>query len=229
LLIEDDFEFEIPEFDDFLSNFEKEPLFEELGDQFIFDKTGSNRIGKGGFGTVHLAEHKLTGVKVALKYLTDDSEDICALERVANEINILKKAKHKNIIRLYQVYRDGEQIVLCMEYWEEKDLWDYITARKKLSESGAKKVFKQIVFALYYLHSNNICHRDLKPQNLLLDKKKNIKLVDFGFAKDYPHGEKLQDILGSPAFMPPEMIVKHGYYPELTDVWFYCVIYRHGA
>jgi MAP/microtubule affinity-regulating kinase len=83
-----------------------------------------------------------------------------------------------------------------MEYYPNGDLMDHVHPRKHLKEKECRRIFKQLMSAVKYLHSLNICHRDLKHQNIVLDKNKNIKLIDFGFSTEYKKGEQLDTFCG---------------------------------
>ena len=82
-----------------------------------------------------------------------------------------------------------------------------------------RKIFKQVYSAISYLHEHSIAHRDIKSENILLDRNYNAKLIDFGLAVQYTKGEKLWGYCGSPSYLAPEMINRKGYDPEMVDVW----------
>ena len=155
------------------------PRLKNLG-QFIL----GDKIGEGTFGIVRLATHILTGEKVAIKILDKRkiTEDVDK-EHVEREIKILKMLRHTNIVHLFYVIQNSTSISLIMEYSSGKDLFDYLAAKKRLSEMEACGLFQQLISGLDYLHKLKVAHRDLKPENLLLDHEhKNIKLVDFGWS-----------------------------------------------
>ena len=106
-----------------------------------------------------------------------------------------------------------------MEYAEGGELFDYIVARKRLKEKEAAKFFQQIISGVEYIHKLRIVHRDLKPENLLLDKDRNIKLVDFGLSNTYKAGSTLKTAWGSPWYAAPEMIAGKRYHGITVDVW----------
>lgn len=93
-----------------------------------------------------------------------------------------------------------------------------------MTSLDAIKIFKQIHSAVSYLHSNHICHRDIKLENILLDENNDAKLIDFGLSSIYNHREiesskMLSTFCGSPSYLSPEMVSKTAYDPELLDVW----------
>lgn len=134
-------------------------------------------------------------------------------ERVDREINILKKLRHKNIIQLYETIRSPRNIYLIMEYIEGKDLFNYITKKKKLDEITASKFFLQLISAIEYIHNNGVVHRDIKPENILLDKyHENITLVDFGLSNSYKPGNQISTACGSPCYASPEVLIKNTEY-----------------
>jgi 5'-AMP-activated protein kinase catalytic alpha subunit len=96
------------------------------------------------------------------------------------------------LIQLYEIIETSKQLFLIMEYAEGGELFDYIVARKRLKEKEAAKFFQHIVSGVEYIHKLRIVHRDLKPENLLLDKNKQIKLVDFGLSNTYKTGNTLK-------------------------------------
>ena len=203
------------------SEFEKEPIFA------YFETDPKNKptykvgkyLGRGGFGVVKSAMHVETGEMVALKYIDKNNmEDISAITRVTNEINVLKVAKHRHLVKLYEVLENEDNIILSMEYCTKGDLMDHVNPRRRLNEGEVRRLFQQIVMAVKYLHSINICHRDLKHQNVLLDENKNVKLIDFGFSTEYTKGEKLDVYCGSIAFAAPEVCRCIPYNPEKIDV-----------
>jgi len=105
-----------------------------------------------------------------------------------------------------------------MENAECGELFDYIVANVRIKEREACKFFHQILSGIEYLHKLNIVHRDLKPENLLLDKSKNIKIVDFGLSNMYSKGEKLKTACGSPCYAAPEMIAGKKYSGIEVDI-----------
>ena len=106
-----------------------------------------------------------------------------------------------------------------MEYVEGGELFDYIVKCNRLNELQASKFLQQLLAGLEYLHKSNVVHRDLKPENLLLDKKMNIKIVDFGLSNTYKQGQLLKTACGSPCYAAPEMIAGKRYKPYKADVW----------
>lgn len=106
------------------------------------------------------------------------------MKALKEEIAILMKIDHPNIIKLYDVIEDEGSIMLAMEYIPGGSLKDYLKRKsnRKISEQETRKYFGQIVDALRYLHGRHIYHRDLKLENILMDYKKDIKIIDFGYS-----------------------------------------------
>jgi serine/threonine protein kinase len=106
-----------------------------------------------------------------------------------------------------------------MEYCGGGDLFEYILKNKKLSEYEACKIFSQIISGLEYIHKKGIAHRDMKPENILLDYYKNVKIVDFGLSNLYKSGEMLKTSCGSLCYAAPEMILGARYDGCRADIW----------
>ena len=191
-------------------------------------------LGKGTFGKVKLATHKLTKEKVAIKFI-DKSKIIDSIDkqRINREIKILKNTFHCNIIKIYQVIEIENFICIIIEYAGGGELFKYILEKKHLTENESRKIFQQIIDAINYIHQIGICHRDLKPENILFtNKNKNkIKIIDFGLSNLYLTGvtsenpalsfgaDFLETPCGSPGYAPPEMILGCKYDGLLTDIW----------
>ena len=178
------------------------------------------KLGQGTFGFVRLATHSLTGEKVAIKIL--DKEKIIKEKdkyRLKNEIKILKKLRHNNIVQLYGVIDTKLSINLIMEYCEGEELLDYINRKQKLKEMEACKILQQLISGVEYLSKNKITHRDLKPENIIINNNLKIKIVDFGLSNEYKKDELLKSQCGSLCFASPEMISGKKYNGLSTDIW----------
>ena len=178
-------------------------------------------IGSGAFGKVILGLHMITGEKVAIKILdkfilSQTPEDY---ELVKQELSILKIVKHKYIVQLYEILETPQHIFIIMEYCEGQDIMDYILTRNRLSEDESLKYFQQLINALYYLHSQNITHRDIKIDNLLLDRNLDLKLIDFGLSTKYRDDKLLNQPCGTVVYAAPEVLDCREYHGMLADVW----------
>ena len=157
------------------------------------------------------------------------------MQKFRNEINILSKVDHPNIIRLYEIFEDSRYISIIMELCEGGDLFQKINELaekdKSFSEKEAVKIFKQLISAVSYCHSQGICHRDLKPQNIVfLNKSPDspIKIIDFGLSKIFGEikpimkGNKIEKNImslrvGTAYYMSPEVL--QGNYDNKCDIW----------
>ena len=178
-------------------------------------------IGSGAFGKVILGLHIITGERVAIKILdkfilSQTPEDY---ELVRQELSILKIVKHKYIVQLYEILETPQHIFIIMEYCEGQDIMDYILTRNRLSEDESLKYFQQLINALYYLHSQNITHRDIKIDNLLLDRNLDLKLIDFGLSTRYRDDRLLNQPCGTVVYAAPEVLDCREYHGMLADVW----------
>ena len=187
----------------------------------IGDYSLGTELGSGAFGKVVLGKHILTNELVAIKILDKMilSHTPDDYQSVKQEINILKSVKHKHIVQLYEVLQTSRHIFIIMEYCEGKDLLDYILTKSKLSEEESLKYFQQLINALFYLHSQNIAHRDIKIDNMLLDKNRDLKLVDFGLSTKYPDDNLLDQPCGTVVYAAPEVLQGKEYHGMLADVW----------
>ncbi|XP_022356728.1 maternal embryonic leucine zipper kinase isoform X5 [Enhydra lutris kenyoni] len=177
-------------------------------------------IGTGGFAKVKLACHILTGEMVAIKIM-DKNALGNDLPRVKTEIEALKNLRHQHICQLYHVLETANKIFMVLEYCPGGELFDYIISQDRLSEEETRVVFRQIVSAVAYVHSEGYAHRDLKPENLLFDEYHKVKLIDFGLCAK-PKGNKdyhLQTCCGSLAYAAPELIQGKSYLGSEADVW----------
>lgn len=177
-------------------------------------------IGTGGFAKVKLACHILTGEMVAIKIM-DKNALGSDLPRVKTEIDALKNLRHQHICQLYHVLETANKIFMVLEYCPGGELFDYIISQDRLSEEEARVVFRQILSAVAYVHSQGYAHRDLKPENLLFDEYHKLKLIDFGLCAK-PKGNKdyhLQTCCGSLAYAAPELIQGKSYLGSEADVW----------
>ncbi|KAM9589190.1 maternal embryonic leucine zipper kinase isoform 5-T6 [Morphnus guianensis] len=177
-------------------------------------------IGTGGFAKVKLARHLLTAEKVAIKIM-DKAALGDDLPRVKIEIDAMKNLSHQHICRLYQVIETSKKIFMVLEYCPGGELFDYIISKDRLSEEEARVFFRQIVSAIAYVHSQGYAHRDLKPENLLIDKERNLKLIDFGLCAKPKGGldNHLNTCCGSPAYAAPELIQGKAYIGSEADIW----------
>lgn len=141
-------------------------------------------IGKGATAIVKLATHKEKKTNVVFKIYEKANITPTHMKALRAEIRIMKKLDHPHIIKLYDVVESESQIMLCLEYLPGGSFKDYLRKKpnKKVTEREARIYFGQIIDAVRYMHTNCVFHRDLKLENILLDYKKDIKIIDFGFS-----------------------------------------------
>ena len=141
-------------------------------------------IGKGAFGKVTLGIHKLSGKQVAIKTVDKSlMKDDYQRKKVLQEVHLLKKVRHNNVIRLLEVFESPNHLLMVMEYAGGGDLLQYVKKRRRLEEPEARRIFKQIVYGLAHCHCRSVLHRDIKLDNILLDQEGEIKLCDFGVSR----------------------------------------------
>nr|XP_002120229.1 cyclin-dependent kinase 2-like [Ciona intestinalis] len=141
------------------------------------------KIGEGTYGVVYKALDKVTGRTVALKKIRLDTETEGVPSTAIREISLLKELDHNNIVRLMDVIHSEKKLYLVFEYLNQ-DLKKYMDSQPNgLPMSLAKSYLYQLLQGIAYCHSHRVLHRDLKPQNLLLDEHGCIKLADFGLAR----------------------------------------------
>jgi len=196
-------------------------MFEKnFGNKFVIGDylVEYRRIGRGSFSSVYRGYCQNTDKTVAVKKIELDSVKKIK-QRIKKEIKICKMLKHPNVIETYDVIHDkmGGNIYIIMEYCEGGHLGNLLK-NKPISEKEAKNYMKQIANGLQYLMDNSILHRDLKPQNIMVNKDNNLKIADFGFARYFQVDTVAETLCGTPLYMAPE-IMKDRKYNYKSDLW----------
>ncbi|KAL0915141.1 hypothetical protein M5K25_015540 [Dendrobium thyrsiflorum] len=199
------------------------------GGKVVGDYMFGRQIGSGSFSVVWLARHRVNGVEVAVKEIVMEKLSKKLQESLLSEIVILKRIKHPNIIAMHDIIEASGRIYLILEYCRGGDLSMYIQRHGRVSEATAKHFMQQLdiyIFSctangLQVLRDNNLIHRDLKPQNLLLstmDDNSVLKIADFGFARSLQPLGLAETLCGSPLYMAPE-IMQLQKYDAKADLW----------
>ncbi|KAI0052478.1 Pkinase-domain-containing protein [Auriscalpium vulgare] len=180
-------------------------------------------LGEGEFGKVKLGLHTAYGEEVAVKLIKRHNIDSAVrMSKVEREIEVLRMLKHPNIVRLYDVIETDKYIGIILDYASGGELFDHILAHRYLKEKDACKLFSQLVSGVWYIHQRKIVHRDLKLENLLLDRNRNVIITDFGFANRFEHrtDDLMQTSCGSPCYAAPELVISEGsYVGSAVDIW----------
>ncbi|CAG9763126.1 unnamed protein product [Ceutorhynchus assimilis] len=187
-----------------------------LEDKYILKE----QLGTGAFSEVRLAESKekpnhLFAVKIIDKKALKGKED--SLE---NEIMILRKLKHPNIVQLLETFEDKTKVYLIMELVTGGELFDRIVEKGSYTEKDAAHLIRQVLEAVDYMHQQGVVHRDLKPENLLYyspDKDSKIMISDFGLSK-MEDGGIMATACGTPGYVAPEVLAQKPY-GKAIDVW----------
>ncbi|MBA3467842.1 MAG: protein kinase [Gemmatimonadaceae bacterium] len=169
-------------------------------------------IGSGGMGMVYLAEDVELGERVAIKTLRSDllSADETAMDRFRNEIRLARQISHRNIVRTHDFGNAGGVFFVTMEFVEGTTLRAVLDSRGQLGAEATLAIARQLVDALECAHGEGIIHRDIKPQNLLIDAAGTLKIMDFGVARLAERSSGLTQagmVVGTPAYMAPEQLL----------------------
>ncbi|KAL0108045.1 hypothetical protein PUN28_014954 [Cardiocondyla obscurior] len=183
-------------------------------------------IGEGSFGQVYKARKRSDGEIVAFKMIRKCGRSYKELKSLRQECEVQRYLQHPNIVQMIDSFETENEIVVVTEY-ADKELYDILAKEGRLSEERAQVIACDLVSALYYLHSNRVMHRDLKPQNVLLEANGIAKLCDFGFARSMSTGTHvLTSIKGTPLYMAPELIEECPY-DHNADLWSLgCIVYE---
>uniref|UniRef100_A0A667Y5B2 non-specific serine/threonine protein kinase n=1 Tax=Myripristis murdjan TaxID=586833 RepID=A0A667Y5B2_9TELE len=166
------------------------------------------------FAVVRRCRNRSTGVEYAAKFIkkrrSKSSRRGVTREDIEREVNILKEIQHPNIITLHDVYENKAEVILILELVAGGELFDFLAEKESLSEEEATQFLKQILDGVFYLHSKQIAHFDLKPENIMLLNRTvphpRIKLIDFGLAHKINFGNDFKNIFGTPEFVAPEVV-----------------------
>ncbi len=178
-------------------------------------------LGKGSYGEVRLAVHKMTERFAAVKRIARSKlTDAKLRRRVEAEVEIHRRLHHPHVARLFEVIRSPQAISLCMQYAPRGTMRDLLDEHGALPEPRARHYARQLLGALHYCHHVvEIVHRDLKLDNLLLDDADNLLLADFGFAASVANSPRLRLLCGSPHYSAPEIFAQKEYVGTQADMW----------
>lgn len=188
-----------------------------LGLEYISKYKIEKIIGTGSFGSVFLATEKSTNRKVALKICPAWSDNIKKYLR--NEILILSLLNSCYFPKFYDADHYNGISVICTEYCSGMTLMKFLEINQTLNEDTIMVIVNQIMDAMCYLHANNIVHRDIKLENIMITKKLKIKICDFGFATFFRENQKLKDSCGSTQYCSPEISEQMQYDGPANDIW----------
>ena len=182
------------------------------------------RLGSGTFGVVYEAKNIVFDNLVAMKVIPIQADMDKLL--IKNEIDILKKLSHPNIVRIFEFYESTKNFFLINEFCDGGELFNMIN-KNNMNEQQLSVIFYQVFSGLCYLHENKIFHRDLKPENILISHREKdlltdeeylwIKIIDFGTAKIFENNKKEKAIVGSAYYIAPEVLKQD--YNEKCDTW----------
>ena len=180
-------------------------------------------LGRGSFGVVYLVKQRYLSRYFAMKVIKKSSAKAKEEEEnLMNEVDILRKLDHPNIVKITDFYSLKTEYNIITEYCQEGELFDEIKAQSPFSEAMAAWYLRQILSAVCYCHGMNIIHRDLKPENILIVKRQKngyhpIKIIDFGTAKVFQKEKAEHLLIGSAYYIAPEVLSRN--YTELCDLW----------
>eukprot|EP01138_Halocafeteria_seosinensis_P014330 gb/GECG01014630.1/.p1 GENE.gb/GECG01014630.1/~~gb/GECG01014630.1/.p1 ORF type:complete len:348 (+),score=60.37 gb/GECG01014630.1/:1-1044(+) len=181
----------------------------------------NKQIGRGHYGNVYAGNNKKTGKEVAIKILKRSKS---RPHRLKLEVDILRKiGKHPNVVELYEIFEDKENVILVSELLHGGELFERIVAHGPYKEKYAAKLFIKLTQTVRFLHQQSIVHRDLKPENLLMTTKgadAEIKLTDFGLSRLLTGGrDAMSTVCGTWAYSAPEVKIFRKTYSHMVDLW----------
>ncbi|KAA6411344.1 MAG: putative cAMP-dependent kinase [Lasallia pustulata] len=183
-----------------------------LGD-FAIQRT----LGTGSFGRVHLVQSKHNQRFYAVKVLKKAQVvKMKQVEHTNDERRMLQRVKHPFLITLWGTFQDSKNLYMVMDFVEGGELFSLLRKSQRFPNPVAKFYAAEVTLALDYLHSMHIIYRDLKPENLLLDRHGHLKITDFGFAKEVP--DITWTLCGTPDYLAPEVVASKGY-NKSVDWW----------
>ncbi|MDB4742830.1 serine/threonine protein kinase, partial [Cyclobacteriaceae bacterium] len=188
-------------------------------------------IGRGGMATVYLGENNI-GKKVAIKVLEKKYfHDEQIKKRFVQEAKLMVSLEHDNICSVIGLEDNDEYCAIIMEYLEGQDLGSYVNDKGAVSENVLLRWLEQMASAMDYAHGEKVIHRDIKPSNFFLTKKGQVKIMDFGIAKQEENmmGTRTDSKMGSVIYMSPEQIKSPKYVDFKTDIYSLGVALYHLA
>ena len=187
--------------------------------------------GRGAFGTAYLARRNTDGKEVILKQIQMEQMTTADRQSILTEIKVLAMLHHPNVIEYYENFLQDKAMMIVMEYAAGGTLYDLLESRKRegrhLEEEELAHIFAQIVLSMYYVHQNQILHRDLKSQNIFLTRSlDHVKIGDFGISKILSSKSKAFTVVGTPCYISPELCEGKPYNTK-SDVWALgCILYE---
>ncbi|KAF2648046.1 Pkinase-domain-containing protein [Lophiostoma macrostomum CBS 122681] len=174
-------------------------------------------LGTGSFGRVHLVQSKHNQRFYAVKVLKKAQVvKMKQVEHTNDERRMLQQVKHPFLITLWGTFQDSKNLYMVMDFVEGGELFSLLRKSQRFPNPVAKFYAAEVTLALDYLHQQNIIYRDLKPENLLLDRHGHLKITDFGFAKEVP--DITWTLCGTPDYLAPEVVASKGY-NKSVDWW----------
>ncbi|ERN17934.1 hypothetical protein AMTRI_Chr13g121890 [Amborella trichopoda] len=181
------------------------------------------RLGSGSSGKVYKARHVHTGAIYALKII-QEKHDAQVRQQIKREMEILRRALNPHVVRCYGVFDRGGEISFVLEYMDAGSLADVLAAHRRIPEPFLARVAAHCLQGLLYLHKNKIVHRDIKPSNLLINRRREVKIADFGVSKVLDSTlAQCNSYVGTCAYMSPERFnpdAQDGHYDGCSaDIW----------
>ncbi|KAF6225047.1 hypothetical protein HO133_010242 [Letharia lupina] len=187
------------------------------GKYSLTDFTLKRTLGTGSFGRVHLVQsnhnQRFYAVKVLKKAQVVKMKQV---EHTIDERKMLQKVKHAFLVTLWGTFQDSKNLYMVMDFVEGGELFSLLRKSQRFPNPVAKFYAAEVTLALDYLHAQGIIYRDLKPENLLLDRHGHLKITDFGFAKEVP--DITWTLCGTPDYLAPEVVASKGY-NKSVDWW----------
>nr|XP_022317954.1 serine/threonine-protein kinase Nek8-like [Crassostrea virginica] len=186
-------------------------------------------VGRGAYGTVHLCQRLADKKMIIIKQIPVEQMTKEERQAALNEVKVLSMLSHPNIIQYYENFLEDKALMIVMEYAQGGTVMDYLQSRNGilLEEEEILKFFAQMLLSIQHVHSKQILHRDLKTQNILLDKKREVvKIGDFGISKVLSSKSKAYTVVGTPCYISPELCEGKPY-NQKSDIWALgCVLYE---